>query len=394
MSKLTAVKVRALNAPGRYADGGGLYLQVRSPTAKSWLFRFTLNGRTHAMGIGSVQTITLAQARDKAIDYRRRVADGINPIHAKKEEGARRVVTFKEAAEEYLNAHMAILKNEKQRIQWRNSLTQYVFPTIGALPVDQIKLEHVLSALKPIWTQKAETANRVRMRIEKILDAAKIQGWRSDDNPAAWKGNLAHVLSRRPKATHLAALPWKEISAFMAGLRAQNGIAARALEFAILTGVRSGEARGAMWTEINLDGSEWRIPPERMKAGREHRVQLSIAAKAILLSLPETKDEGLVFPGARSGRQLSDMAMTQVLRRMGYASITVHGFRSSFRDWAAEETEHSSEVAEMALAHTVGNRTEAAYRRGDLRNKRVLLMDDWAEWCLKAPEDSNKGAVG
>jgi integrase len=301
-------------------------------------------------------------------------------------------MTFRAVTNAYLAAHEAGWRNPKHRAQWRATLKTYVFPHFGELPVADVNTGHVMAALEPIWREKAETASRLRGRIEAVLDYAAARGWRTGENPARWRGHIANLLPRRSKIArveHHAALPWQDISAFLIDLRSRDGLGARALEFAILTAARTGEVLGARWSEINLDEAVWTVPAKRMKAGQEHRVPLSDAALAIVRALlplrPADDAEGkaFVFPGARRSRPLSGMAMLMLLRRMGRADLTAHGFRSTFRDWAAECTGYAREVAEAALAHTLRDKVEAAYRRGDLFEKRRRLMDDWAAFCAR-----------
>lgn len=400
--------------PGMYADGGGLYLYVGAPTAKalerdpdargavSWIFRYMRDRRPHEMGLGSLHTIGLAEARERALSRRRELLDDHDPMElhsrkAKKERRERerqeqeaRSITFQRCAESYIAANEGTWKNPVHRKQWPATLTSYVYPAFGNLPVQAIDTGLVMQALEPIWSAKPETASRVRGRIETVLDYAKARGWRDGENPARWRGHLDKMLPRATKAKaavrrktgrdeHHAALPHGEIAGFLAELRQQRGTAARALEFAILTAARTGEVIGARWSEIDLAEKLWTIPAERMKAGREHRIPLSDAALAIVKAQAEASQADFVFAGG-NGRPLSNMAMLVLLRRM-QRDLTVHGFRSTFRDWAAERTSFPAEVAEMALAHAVGDKVEAAYRRGDLFAKRRQLAGAWAKFC-------------
>lgn len=387
VGKLSAVAVARLTRPGLYGDGGGLWLQVKRGS-RSWLFRYTRHGKAHALGLGPVHTVTLAEARARARECRRLLLEGVDPLEARR--AAKRATTetptFDECAASYIEAHRAGWRNAKHAAQWAATLRAYASPVIGALPVAEVDTAHVVRVLAPIWTSKTETATRLRGRIEAILDWARVQGYRAGENPARWRGHLDHLLAdpgRVKRVQHFAALPWQDVGAFMADLRQQDGMAARALEFAILTACRSGEARGARWREIDFDAALWIVPAERMKAKREHRVPLSTQALALLRRLPRVDE--LVFPG-RGGRPLSDMSLTAVLRRMG-RDVTVHGFRSSFRDWAAEATAYPREVAEHALAHRLPDKTEAAYQRGDLIEKRRRLMQDWADFCDRLPAE-------
>jgi integrase len=388
--KLTALKTDKVKASGYYGDGGGLFLQVSRYGTKSWVFRFKANGRLREMGLGSLDTYSLAEARERARNCRKLRDEGKDPIEERNAARlavkleATKAITFEQCAERHIAAHRAGWRNGKHRDQWSSTLETYVNPIIGALPVQAIDTTLVMKAVEPIWNEKPETASRVRGRIEAILDWATARGFRAGENPARWRGHLDKLLPKKTKVRrieHHAALPYREIAAFVAELRSQEGIAARALEFAILTAARTGEVIGALWGELDLADRLWTIPAERMKADKEHRVPLSDAAIAILEDLQRVRQGDYVFPGGRAGRPISNMAMTMTLRRMGRGELTVHGFRSSFRDWAAERTGFPAEVAEMALAHAVSDKVEAAYRRGDLFQKRRQLMDAWARYC-------------
>lgn len=398
---LSAAKVRTA-APGQYVDGDGLRLLVRPTGARFWLFRYTIDGKTREMGLGRAGddrvAVPLSTARDEAAKLRLMVKAGIDPL-AKREadeaaaaaaaqQAAVRGMTFRTVAEKYLAAHNDGWRNPKHRAQWGATLEAYAYPHMGALPVADVGTEHVLAALEPIWRDKAETAARVRGRVESILNYATAREWRSGENPARWRGHLANLLPARGKVApveHHAALPWGETAAFLTALAKQPGVSALALRFAILTAARSGEVLGATWGEIDLAAKLWTVPAVRMKAGREQRVPLCAPAVTLLTQLTQlrTSDgpDAFVFPGAQPQRPLSIMAMTMVLRRMNRGDITVHGFRSTFRDWAGETTATAREVLEAALAHTLGSKTEAAYARGDLFEKRRLLMDAWAAYC-------------
>jgi integrase len=399
---LSAAKV-AKAGPGRYGDGDGLYLLVRPNGTRFWIFRFTPPGGTmREMGLGRAgadkNAVGLAEARERAGTLYRLVKAGIDPL-AKREadaatakaaaqDAAIRAVTFRQVAVDYIATHEAAWSNPKHRQQWTNTLEAYAFPNFGDVPVAAVETAHVLSALEPIWRIKPETATRLRGRIEAVLDAAKARGLRNGDNPAAWKGHLALALPARAKVAkveHHAALPWSEVGSFMEALNGQKGMGALALRFAILTAARTAEVIGATWGEFDLAGAVWTIPAGRMKAGREHRVPLSEPVLALLGDVAKLRTsvapEAPVFPGGVAGKGLSNMAMLTLLRRMGRDDLTAHGFRSTFRDWAAETTGYPSEVVEMALAHAVGDKVEAAYRRGDLFEKRRRLMADWAAHC-------------
>ena len=372
-------EVRALlKIPGMHRVGPGLYLRVREGGAAWWMYRYTNAGQAHELSLGPLYAKGLAEARAEAEALRVARRSGSDP--ALERQKRRGVPIFSTLATEYIESHKAGWRNAKHVAQWESTLKTYAYPEIGKQPVDQIETAHVLNVLKPIWSDKTETASRLRGRIEAILDYAAARHHRQGENPARWKGHLDKLLPRKSKVApieHHAALPYAEAAAFMAALREREGTGARALEFAILTAARSGEVRGATWSEIDLDAGVWVIPATRMKAGREHRIPLSSQAVALLEALPT--HDGLLFPGRKADQQLSDMSLTAVLRRMGRGDLTAHGFRSTFRDWAAEATNYPHEVAEMALAHAVGNKVEAAYRRGDLFEKRRGIMQSWAD---------------
>lgn len=404
---LTVKQIAKLTEPGRYRDERGLYLQVMSPTNRSWLLRFERDGRERWMGLGSAKTFTLEEARERARDARKLLADGIDPLEAKRASRAARalasakVLTFKQAAERYFEDHSRKWSNPKHRAQFTSTLESYVYPHIGDLPVATLDTALMLKVLEAknggserFWTAVPETASRVRRRIEWVLDWAAVRGYRTGDNPARWKGHLDQVLpatTELRETKHHPSLPYTDTPLFMAELANREGIGARALEFAILTAARTGEVIGATWGEIDLTTNTWVVPKDRMKARREHRVPLSPAASALLEKLPREGD--FVFPGGRKGTPISNMAMTTVLRRMERAGITVHGFRSTFRDWAAETTGYPNHVVEMALAHVIANKVEAAYRRGDLFEKRRRLMADWARYCLRHGKPSAENVV-
>jgi integrase len=382
----TARELEKIQKPGRYAVGHGVYLQVSQWHTKAWLFRFVRDGKAHHMGLGSAEYVTLAEARQRGYEARRMLIAGTDPLEAKRDAAAERAKAaisgriFKECADQYVAAHELGWKGGKSAEQWRQSLRDHVFPKLGALPVADIDTAAVLATVEPIWTKTPETASRVRGRIESILDWAKARGLRDGENPARWRGHLENLLPARRKVRRVenfAALPYGEVPGFMAELRQREGIPTRALEFAILTAARAGEAFGATWDEIDLGKRVWTIPGARMKGGKQHRVPLCDRVIEILESLP--RENGFVFPGA-SRATLSPHAALRVLERMG-RKVTVHGFRSSFRDWAADTTAYPNHVVEMALAHAVGNGVEAAYRRGELFEKRRQLMQDWAAYC-------------
>lgn len=393
-NKLSAAFVTKAKEPGRYGDGGGLYLQVKPGGTRSWLFRYQLQGKARQMGLGPADIVGLAEARDKARECRRKLLDGADPIDARRRArsaelaAAETAITFSQCAERFIAGREDAWKNPKHRAQWRNTLDAYCKPIIGDVIVSAVDLHLVLKCIEPIWSAKPETAGRVRGRIEAVLDWATARGYRQGDNPARWKGLLDKILPPRrrlARVRHHAALPYPEIPEFMAELRERPGVSARALEFAILAAARTGEVLGAHWSEIDLSAGNWTIPAERMKGGREHRVPLPERAVAILRELPREAGEpdGFVFIGAGTGRPLSNMAMLAVLKRMGRGDLTAHGFRSTFRDWAAETTSTPNHVVEMALAHAIPGGVEAAYRRGDLFAKRRKVMTDWGRYCEK-----------
>ena len=359
IGRLSALTVAKSKAKGRYADGGGLYLQVSSSGAKSWIFRFMLKGRLREMGLGPVNSFSLAEARAKAAECRKLTWDGTDPIEARRSTRAEatlqaaRCVTFKEAATDYWASHKAAWKSEKHAHQWANTLSRFAHPVFGDLPVQSVDVSLVMQAIEPIWASRTETASRLRGRIEAVLDWAKARGYRDGENPARWRGNLENLLPKRSKVRkvqHLAALSYRDIGAFMTALRDQKSLAARALELLILTATRTNEALGASWSEIDLDAATWLVPGERTKTSRDHRIPLPAPAVALLRELHRGRDGDYVFPGGKRRKPLSNWSMLMLLERMKRDDITVHGFRSTFRDWTAEQTDHGREVAEMALA--------------------------------------------
>jgi len=389
INKLSPLKVNKTTKPGLYGDGGCLYLQITTAGVKSWLFRYMRNGKARGMGLGPLHTVSLADARTRALDCRRQLLDGIDPIDARNaERAAQRVataneVTFEKCATTYIEAHRSSWKNAKHVDQWNNTLKTYALPIFDSLPVSAINTELVMRVLEPIWTTKSETASRLRGRIESILDWATVRGYRTGDNPARLKGHLDNLLpkqSRIKRIEHHRALPYAKLADFIKLLRSEKGGAARALELLILTAARTNEVIGATWGEFDLDAAVWTIPADRMKMGKEHRVPLSARALEIVKAQQELQENAYVFPGARYGKPLSNMAMLQLLERMDRKDITVHGFRSTFRDWAGETTHYPREVCEAALAHGIKDKAEAAYARGDLFQKRAALMQDWANY--------------
>ncbi len=361
--------------PGKFNDGRGLMLVVKASGARSWVLRCQVNGRRRDIGLGPWPDVTLAAAREKAIETRRLMREGGDPVTARRRTTPTR---FRDAAAELIESKRDGWRNAKHAAQWSTTLETYAYPKIGHIDVHVVTVDNVLAVLKPIWLEKPETASRVRQRIEAVLDFATAKGLRDGDNPARWRGHLDHLLPRPSKVKaikHHAAVDWREVSAFMKALSSREGVAARALAFTILTAGRSGEVRGMRWDEVDMAAGVWTVPAARMKAAKEHRVPLSPQAIAIL-GTPGEVDQ-LVFSGERRGKPLSDMSLTSVLRRMG-RSETVHGFRSTFRDWAGETSSFPREVVEAALAHRLKDKAEAAYARGDLFTKRRALMEEWA----------------
>jgi integrase len=407
IEKLSALKVSRLTKPGIYADGGGLYLQVTSSAARSWIFRYSLNKQTREMGLGPLSAISLADARALADKYRRQRHEGTDPIQARGDEragqqtAAARAMTFDQCADAYIATHRDGWRNPKHAAQWKSTLTTYASPVFGSFPVQAVDVSLVMKALEPIWSAIPETAGRVRGRIEAILDWARSRGLRTGENPAHWKGHLDNLLPSRSKVRkvrHHPALPYEELPEFVSVSRAQESVSARALEFTILTAARTNEIIGALRSDIDDGAAVWTVPADNMKAEREHRMPLTRRALEILRGLP--KDGAYLFPGERADGHLSNMAMLKAIERINEkrvakgepcfvdpkqdnAKVTVHGFRSTFRDWAAERTNFPGEVAEAALAHVVGDKVEAAYRRGDLFDKRRRLMNAWSEFANK-----------
>jgi integrase len=409
IGKLSVLGVKATTKPGLYADGGGLNLRVDKGGAKSWTLRFMLSGKAREMGLGSTSTVSLADARRRAQELRDELKhEGRDPIEARKakreaaraeqvamvqREAASRT-TFGVVVDEFLRQNEKQWRNAKHRQQWRVTLETYA-AHIWNMPVSQIDTPTVLACLRPIWNTKNETAVRTRQRIERVLDAARVLGHRSGENPARWRGNLDAILPRVSKRDrgHHAAMPFSEVGAFVRDLRAQPSVTARALEFLILTAARSGEVRGAVWSEVDLEAAVWTVPADRMKAGKEHRVPLVARAVEILRGLaafaPQIdgapKKDALVFPSVKAGGVLSDMTLSMHMRRMGHADATPHGFRASFRTWVTEATNTPREVAEACLAHTVGDATEQAYARGDMFERRRVLMAAWYDYIEQQP---------
>lgn len=393
INKLTALQIKKISKPGWYADGQGLYLQVSPSGSKSWVYRYETGGKEKRHGLGSLHNTSLEAARNAAQACRELRRDGIDPIAHKRQQGAEKLleeakgITFKECALAYIDSHKASWKNSKHASQWSNTLETYAFPVMGSLPVQKIDVGLVMKVLEPIWYEKTETATRVRQRIENILDWARARNYRTGENPALWRGHLDKLLPKRTKlqkVKHFAAMPYADLPDYVRSLRKVNTLTAKALAFTILTATRSSETREAKWDEIDLETGIWNIPAERMKAGKIHRVPLTGECIAILKEAAKFKrDDNFVFPGMRNKRPVSDGALLKLVKQ-DHPTLTVHGFRSSFRDWCAEMTNYPREIAEAALAHTLKDKTEAAYQRGDILEKRRKLMDAWSDYCLNS----------
>lgn len=386
INKLTARQIHSLTDSGRYSDGGNLYLSVSPNGGRRWVFLYRHGGRQREMGLGSATKagVSLVRARELAAEARAHLGSGIDPLEARRADKAanQTIPSFGDWADAYVETHRKGWRNKKHADQWSMTLTRYC-ASIRSMPVDTIDTEAVLHVLHPIWERLPETAQRLRGRIENVLDAAKARGLRSGENPARWRGHLQNLLSKPKKLSrgHHAAMPYAQVPAFMVELQQRRSTASCALEFAILTAARTSEALNASWDEIDLERALWNVPGSRMKSGREHRVPLSSRVIELLTNLDNPDNARFLFPGARWTKPLSSMAMTMQLRRMKKDDVTVHGFRSSFRDWASETTMFTHEVCEQALAHTISSKTEAAYRRGDLLEKRRELMEAWAVYC-------------
>ncbi|MEH6566262.1 MAG: integrase arm-type DNA-binding domain-containing protein [Halopseudomonas sp.] len=400
MGKFNPKQVENLTDPGTYEDGDGLRLVIKKTGRKYWVMRFQLNGKRRDMSLGAYPDVSLKSARSKTAIHRERITNGLDPISEREanREAERaaaatlsaKQTTFDGVAADYIAAHRPGWKNAKHAQQWENTLNTYASPFIGKLSPGDITTEDVLKVLQPIWTTKPETASRVRNRIELVLDAAKARRLREGENPARWRGHLDKLLPKREKVQavkHHAALPWSELPAFMAKLRKLDKVTFKAMQMTILTACRTSEVLGATWDEIDLQARVWTVPAERMKMRKEHRVPLADALVEVLEQLPRYDDNPHLFPGMKAGKPLSNMAMLMGLRHIKRDDLTMHGFRSTFRDWAGECTPHPRDVCEQALAHSLGNAVEAAYRRGDLFEKRRALMDDWAHYITTAPTE-------
>ncbi len=401
INKLSILKIKNLSQRGRYSDGNGLYLQISKTKTKSWIFRYKFQGEEKQLGLGSINLVSLSDARQKVLEFRKQVLEGQDPISNKrlKERNEKikksKEITFSKCAEAYISSLEPEWKNKKHIQQWRSTLATYVFPMIGELSVQDIDTTLVVNVLKPIWITKTETATRIRSRLELIMGWATVRGYRSGENPARWRGHLDKLLPKPSKVStvkHHKALKLHEIHRLILELRRQTCFSSKALEFLILTASRTSEVLNMKWNELSLDASLWTVPALRMKGGKDHTVPLSKSALEILNFMQTFKCDEYVFPGFREGRPLSNMAMLKLTKRLGY-SITVHGFRSTFRDWAAEHTNFSRETAEAALAHTIKDKVEAAYRRGDLILKRRVMMEEWSKF-IEQPMDSGKNILG
>ncbi|WP_284258562.1 tyrosine-type recombinase/integrase [Acidocella aquatica] len=405
INKLSAAKVKNAG-PGLHGDGANLYLQVSPTGGKSWSFRFMLNRRVREMGLGPLHIVSLAEARTKAAAMRQMLLDGVDPIEMRQQTRkkvtleAASATTFETVAQAYIKAHEAGWSNEKHAKQWKATLETYVYPVFGALAVSSIDLSLVTKVLEPIWKQKPETASRVRGRIEAVLDYATTKGWRTGDNPARWRGyleNLFPATGKISRVQHHGALACAEMPAFIKELKAQQGLAANALLLTVLTATRTGDVIGARWEEVDMAQRVWTVPAARIKGRRrDHRIPLSGTAVALLKRAMPQRDAGevlagFVYPGGKAGRGLSNMALLAVLKRMQCRGVTTHGFRSTFRDWAAEQTDYRPEIVESALAHVVSNKVEAAYKRTDFFDLRRQLMADWADFCEGRPPGGKLG---
>lgn len=401
VNRLSDASAKSLVTPGMHADGGGLYLAISAARTKSWIYRFSLKGRVRDMGLGRLADVSLAQARRAAGEARALRNRGIDPIEDRKaalaaSPGAQDTgptsPKFEDFAEEFIAAREGTWKNEAHRRHWRQALEDYAFPVIGQVGVADVSTDDMLEILEPIWLKIPETANRVRSRIERILAAAAVKGLRSAANVAIWRGHLSEALPKRPPAKHFAAMPFEEVPAFLAELRAIDTVTAAALEFVILNAARTKEVLDATWAEISTDRSLWIIPGERMKSKRPHTVPLTDAGRAVLEKVEPLRGEGdYIFPGMRRGCPLSENSLLQLLQKRLKRNCTTHGFRSSFRDWAGDMSNAPREVAEAALAHAVGDETERAYRRSDALQKRSALMAEWARYCAGAEIIELKG---
>ena len=402
-NRLTSLRVKRAKRPGMYADGGSLYLRVAPGGSKQWIFRYTsLDGRMRDMSLGAVHTFSLAETRERATQARKLRADGIDPLDYKRAQRAAlaaanaKKMTFEQCALGFIKDNEAEWGNAKHRYEWEATLRRYVYPTLGSLPIEVIDTPLLLRVVKPLWQRVPTTASRVLGRIHAVIGWATVHHYRSGDNPARWQGHLEHALpalSKVAKVEHHAALPYAQVGAFMTKLRKDSSIGARCLEFITLTACRLSEVLYAEWSEIDFDNRVWVAPASRMKANKEHRVPLSAPALAVLKAMQVIRHSDYIFPGNRPGRPVGVVTPVRLAKQAAGSDITVHGLRSTFRDWAAERTNFPREVAEMALAHAIPDAVEAAYRRGDLFDKRRKLMDAWAAYCAKAETDSKVVAI-
>jgi integrase len=404
--RLSVKKIAKLTQPGRYGDGGNLFLQVVNANNRSWVFRYVRDGRARMLGLGPLHTWGLDEARERARELRQQLGRGIDLMAARKAERAARLlqaanaVSFEECAQDYYDAHEGDWKNPKHKVQFLSTLREYAYPHIGKLPVAEVNTALVLRCIEPIWKDKRETASRVRGRIERVLDYATVRGYRTGDNPARWDGHLSEVLPKRTKdnkVKHHPALPFDHVPEFMTKLRARTGVSARALEFLVLTAARTGAVIGARRDEVDFKDRVWTVPPDRIgtkiDGHQPRRVPLSDRAIELLKALPTEAGNPYLFIGPRGGCGLSDNAMLALLDRMDYGHITAHGFRSTFKDWVSERTNYPNHVSEAALWHVVADKVEAAYRRGDLFDKRRKLMADWARYCASTPASKGNNVV-
>ncbi|MBD8592155.1 MULTISPECIES: site-specific integrase [Pseudomonas] len=406
MGKLNPKQIENLTTSGTYEDGEGLRMVVKPTGKKYWVLRYQLAGKRREMGLGGFPTITLKKAREAAAEHRKMLSQEIDPLVSRdaerkasrlaEEARQARAISFRTVAEDYIAAHKAGWKNAKHIQQWLNTLTTYAFPVIGDTPTEEVTTEQILRILTPIWHTKPETASRVRNRMEMVLDAAKARRLRDGENPARWRGHLDKLLPPRSKVkavVHHPALPWRELPGFISRIKDRNEPSYRAMLLTILTACRTNECLAATWDEIDLKNAVWKIPAHRMKAGKEHRIPLSQAACDVLRSLIKIKDNPYVFPSTQKGKHLSNMAMLMGLRYLERGDLTIHGFRSTFRDWSAEATSYPREVCEQALAHNRQDKAEAAYFRTDLFEKRRAMMEEWAEYgcSIKADKTQTSG---
>jgi integrase len=405
LNRLTSLKVARAKRPGMYADGGSLYLRVAPGGSRQWMFRYTaLDGRPRDMSLGAAHTFTLAEARERATEARKFRADGVDPLEHKRARKAAlraadaKAMTFRQCAEGFIRDNESEWTSARHRDEWQVTLSRYAFPLLGSLPVEAIDTPLVLKVVKPLWERIPVTAKRLLGRIENVLGWATVHHYRHGDNPARWRGHLEHALpalSKVARIEHHAALPYAQVGGFMAKLREDSSVGSWCLQFITLTAARMGEALGAGWSELDIDNRVWVVPPRRMKGGREHRVPLSEPAIAVLDAMRAIRHNDWVFPGAREGRPIGENTVGRLAKAAaGGDTTTVHGLRSTFRDWCSERTSFPREVAEMALAHAIPNAVEAAYRRGDLFDKRRRLMDAWAEFCAKPSVSGSVAPIG